>query len=445
MAAREVFSSRFGFVMAAAGSAIGLGNVWGFPTSAAGNGGAAFVVAYFILAFCLAYPVLMVELTVGRYSQSGIVGALRKVSPSGAKPLGVMVAAYGVTVASLILAFYGIVAGWMIAYFFEAVAQLLNQPAWAEWLTSFGITRNIIFMLAFMLLTMWIVAGGVTAGIERWSSRLMPVLFLILVALISYVLTLPGAMEGLKVYLIPDFSKLSSELILDAMGQAFFSLSLGVGTMLIYGSYIAKKENLPSLGVTVTLVDTGVAFIAGLLILPTIYVAKEMGTQVFNDAGTLIAGPDLIFQVLPSLFESMGTMGMFVAFAFFLLMSIASLTSSISMLEVPVSMALEEFKWSRFTATLVCAAVITLCSLTIVFNFEVLFGFVIDLTTKYSQPILGLLFCIFAAWLWNRQQLIEALKEGCPDLEKGLFIKIWPVYIKFVVPLLIILIIYQQL
>ena len=445
MASREQFSSRTGFIMAAAGSAIGLGNIWGFPTNTASNGGAAFVLVYFIMAFCLAYPALMAELIIGRHSRSNIMTALRFIAPNKAsRILGTGVGLYGVLTASLILSFYGIVAGWMLSYLGEAAANMVGWQAAAEWLTGFSFERNVISMGLFMLLTMAIISSGIEGGIEKWSTRLMPMLLVIMVALIVYVFTQPGAMEGLKVYLLPDISQIKPSLIIDAMGQAFFSLSLGVGTMLVYGSYLSEKENLPRLGVAVTLVDTSIAFIAGLLIIPAIFVAQQYGTTIYNDSGALIAGPDLIFQVLPTLFESMGGIGVFVALAFFALMSIASLTSSISMLEVPVSLAVEETPASRKQATYIIGGAIFACSTVILLSFETLFGFVIDLTTVYSQPLLGVMLCIFTGWIWHRNNLLKEIKAGHPEIEGTLFWKIWPNYVKFFCPVLILLAFFQS-
>ena len=355
-----------------------------------------------------------------------------------ARALGTGVGVTGVVVASLILSFYGVIAGWMIAYLLESIADIAGLTRLSNWLTAQTVPRDLIFMGLFMALTIAIISRGVTDGIEKWSRRLMPVLFVILVALIVYVLSQKGGMTGLKVYLIPDFNHLSAGLVLDAMGQAFFSLSLGVGTMLIYGSYISDKENLPKLGVMVTLVDTGIAFIAGLLIIPAMYVALHYGTEVFNADGSLMAGPGLIFQILPALFNSMGGLGTLVAFAFFLLMTIASLTSSISMLEVPVSLTVEKTGYSRPKATWLIGGLIAIISAVIIFNFGTLFDFIADLTTKYSQPLLGLMLCVFAGWLWSRNSLLKELKKDNPDAENGLFWKIWPNYVKFVCPLLIL-------
>lgn len=443
MTARGEFSSRIGFILAASGSAVGLGNIWGFPAQVASNGGAAFVLMYLILAFLLAYPVLMAEFLIGRATESNVVDALGKVS-NGLS--GRLVGTWGIITVSLILAFYGIVGGWMLAYTLEAVAKLVGLDGVAQWLVDQSVSRNIIFCALFMLLTVGIVSGGVVKGIERWSVRLMPTLFAIMILLFGYVMTQDGAMDGLKVYLLPDFSQvLNPDLLISAMGQAFFSMSLGVGTMLIYGSYVSHKENLPKLGAAVSLIDIGVAVLAGLLIIPAMYVALHNGVQIFGENGKLLAEDTLIFAVLPSLFNTMGLVGIFVALAFFLLMSIASLTSSISMLEVPVSYVVENKGVSRHKAVWIIAAIIFAISVLIILNFSTLFGFVIALTTRYSQPLLGFMLCLFAGWVWKRNEILQELKKGDEQAEYSLFWRIWPWYVKFVCPLVILLMFYRSL
>ena len=447
MSARGQFSSRTGFIMAAAGSAIGLGNIWGFPTNVADNGGAAFVFVYVILTFLLAYPVLMAELTIGRYSRSNMVDGLAKIS-SGAKSrhAGHWIGTWALIVASLILAFYTIVAGWMLAFGLEAVSSLLGLQGISAWLTEFGTARNLIFGGLFACLTVGIIRGGVSEGIEKWSTRLMPMLLVIIVLLISYVATLDGAAEGWRIYIIPDFARtINPDLLIAAMGQAFFSLSLGVGTMFIYGSYIPKDQNLPGLGASVTVVDIGVAILAGLLVIPAMYVAQHNGVQIYSDTGELLAGDTLIFTVLPALFETMGAAGYLAAFAFFALMSIAALTSSISMLEVPVCYTIERYDVDRHRATWVVAGIIFAASCVIMLNFDALFGLVVDLTTRYSEPFLGLCLCIFAGWIWRRDVILNELSQGHPDIERSLFWKIWPSYVRFVCPLLIALVFYQSI
>jgi len=262
--------------------------------------------------------------------------------------------------------------------------------------------------------------------------------------LIAHVLTLPGAMDGVRAYLLVDFSKLANPgLLVDAMGQAFFSLSLGVGTMLVYGSYLGKRENLPVTGSLVALLDVGIAVIAGMLILPAMYVALHSGVEIFDAGGELVAGPALIVSVLPELFGGMGVIGVLVSIAFFLLMTIASLTSSISMLEVPVAAVVERGNMRRSVAALLIGAIVTCVSLLIVANFELLFGRVVTYTTEIGQPLLGLFFCIFAAWIWRRDAVLKEVVQGAPDVQSGLFWKIWPWYVKFVCPMAIVLVYLQ--
>ncbi len=445
--ARGQFTSRIGFLMAAAGSAVGLGNIWGFPTRAADNGGGAFVLAYLVMAFVIAYPALMAELTIGRYRRANVVTSLSGLGQRRlTRWLGYSTGGYAVLVASLILAFYTIVAGWMLASFAEPLARLLGADAVARWLAGDSAGRNLAACFVFSALTAGIIARGVEDGIEAWSVRLMPLLALILLGLIVYVLLQPGASEGLRVYLIPDLTALANpDLLLSALGQAFFSLSLGVGTMLIYGSYLKKTDSLPRLGASVTLLDTGIAFTAGLLILPAMFLAQHQGVVIYGDEGELVAGPGLIFQVLPALFESMGTAGLWVALAFFALMSIAALTSSISMLEVPVSLAEETTPLSRPLASLAIGLGIFAISTLLIFNMGTLFGWTIDFTTRYSQPLLGAALCLFAGWVMHRHILLEEIREGHPGIETSLFWKVWPFYVRFVCPALIMLVFVRSL
>jgi NSS family neurotransmitter:Na+ symporter len=436
---RGGFSSRFGFIMAAAGSAVGLGNIWGFPTQTASNGGAAFVLVYLVLAFCLAYPAFMAELLIGRHGQANAVTSLKRIANNQwEKRFGFMVGFGGIICAALILSFYAIVAGWMMAYTVQPVANLVGLTDVAQWSVTSSTSRDVFFTVAFSLLTIGIIRQGVQEGIENWSKRLMPVLFLLLIGLIAYVLTLDGAITGLKAYLLPDFSRVfEPDLMVSALGQAFFSLSLGTSVMIIYGSYISHKENLVTLGAQVTLIDVSVAFLAGLLILPAMYVAQHQGVEIFAANGDLISGDQLVFQVLPSLFAGMETMGNLIAFGFFALMTIAALTSSISMLEGPVSYVVEVYEADRHKTTTIVGLLILAISLLIIFNFELLFGLVIALTTQYGQPLIGMLCCVFVGWIWHRDSILKELQQGAPDIAQSWFWKIWPWYVKFICPVAI--------
>jgi NSS family neurotransmitter:Na+ symporter len=376
-----------------------------------------------------------------------MITALAKVSRNGTqRGLGTLVGIVGIFTASLILSFYAIVSGWMIGFGLAYPLNALGATDASTWLSEFSFNRNLLLMLVFMVLTMTVVAGGVEKGIERWSKRLMPALIVTLVALALYVLTLDGAAEGLAVYLVPDLSKIwSTDLIFNAMGAAFFSLSLGVGTMLIYGSYISDEEHLPTLGAQVALVDVGIAVLAGFLILPAMYVAADRGVMIFNEAGGLLSEDTLIFAVLPALFDSMNETGTVLALAFFGLMSIAALTSSISMLEVPVSFLVERFQWGRLQAALVATVIISAMSTAIVANFDLLFGLVITVSTRYSQPLLGLALCLYAGWVWRRDLLLKELAKNEPVIEPTLFMKWWPWYVRFVCPTIVVVILVRTI
>ncbi|MGB2740494.1 MAG: sodium-dependent transporter [Cognaticolwellia sp.] len=435
-ASRGAFSSRFGFIMAAAGSAVGLGNIWGFPTQTASNGGAAFVLVYLVLAFCLAYPAFMAELLIGRYGQANAVTSLQKISRNiFHKRFAFVVGFGGIICAALILSFYGILAGWMMSFAVEPITSLLGFNEASSWLTSQSIERNLIFTALFMMLTIAIIRRGVEQGIEKWSKRLMPMLIGLLILLIIYVFTLEGSKEGFAAYLNPDISRVfEPDLLISALGQAFFSLSLGTSVMVIYGSYISKKENLVALGAQVTLIDVSIAFLAGLLIIPSMYVAQAQGVAIFGEDGSLISGPNLVFDVLPTLFNSMGGIGLFVGFGFFILMSIAALTSSISMLEGPVSFVVERHNIERKKATTFIGIGIFVLSALIVLNFDALFGLVISISTVYGQPLIAMLCCVFVGWIWFRNDILTELKQGNDMVEHSLFWKIWPWYTKFVCP-----------
>jgi len=433
---RGGFSSRLGFIMAAAGSAVGLGNIWGFPTQTASNGGAAFVLVYLVLAFCLAYPAFMAELLIGRYGQANAVTSLQKMSHNlWQKRFAFIVGFGGIIAAALILSFYGILAGWMMAFAIDPFMRLLGLNDIAQWFVAQSLTRNFIFTALFMLLTIFIIRRGVEDGIEKWSKRLMPMLILLLTVLIVYVMTLDGASDGLKAYLQPDLSRIfDADLLISALGQAFFSLSLGTSVMVIYGSYISKKESLVSLGAQVTLIDVSIAFLAGLLIIPAMYVAQAHGVAIFAEDGSLISGSNLVFTVLPALFDGMGAMGMFVGLAFFILMTIAALTSSISMLEGPVSYAVERHDIERTKATTFIGLGILVFSFVIVYNISFMLDLVAMISTQYAQPIISMLCCVFVGWIWQRNSVLEEIKQGDDQVENSLFWKIWPWYVKFVCP-----------
>ena len=318
-ASRDSFHSRLGFVLAAAGAAIGLGNIWAFPTQAANNGGGAFLVVYLAVTFLLALPALYAEIYIGNQAQTNPVSALANACGKRFKKLGLSAGVIGIIGAMMMLSFYTIVAGWMLAHALASLAELVGLMDLSLWLSTSSTMRNVIFTPIFIVLGAAIVHQGVHSGIERWSARLMPMLLVMLLGLIVYILQQEGAAQGVELYLVPDFSQVTEpKLIISAMGQAFFSLAIGVGAMMAYGSYMPKGQSVGKLVLSITLLDTFIAFIAGLLIIPALFVAQHNGQEVFID-GHLIGEGQLIFNILPTLFSSMGSVGLLVSFAFFCL------------------------------------------------------------------------------------------------------------------------------
>jgi NSS family neurotransmitter:Na+ symporter len=445
-AVRGEFSSRLGFLMAAAGAAVGLGNLVSFPTLAANNGGAAFLITYLVMTFLIAYPALMAELIIGRHSKANAVKALQSISSNATTArIGAVSGFGGIFAGCLILSFYLIIAGWMLSHALGSASAIVGASGASQWLSSQSIERNLVFTAMFMTLTIGITCGGIKNGIEKWCNRLMPSLIIILIILILYVLTLDGAMEGVKAYLIPDFSQIGNpNMLIRAMGQAFFSLSLGTGLILVYGSYVSNSENIVSLGRSVMLLDLSIALLAGLLLIPAMFAAQYNGIQIFDANGNLIESFGVIFTVLPALFDSMGAAGPFVSFAFFMLISLAALTSTISILENPVAYVVESYDVRRSLATVLIGAAVLTLSIVVIFNIDTLLGILNAVTSQYMLPSVALMMCIFAGWIFNRNALLQELKKGNENAENGLFWKIWPTYVRFVCPLAILTIFSHQ-
>ncbi|GIU15200.1 sodium-dependent transporter [Shewanella sp. c952] len=440
------FSSRIGFIMAAAGSAVGVGNIWGFPTQAATHGGGAFLLVYLVLILLLGYPMLLAELMIGRHGQTNPADAMAKVATSPmAKKIGKTIGFISIITATLICTFYSILSGWFVSFALAPVAQVSGQTDIAAWLMDFSLSRNLVFTLIFIAMVILVIRQGVQQGIERWSKRLMPMLLIILVAGVGYILTQPGAMQGLEVLLVPDFSRIfEAEVLVGALGQTFFSLTIGTGAMMVYGAYLSQKEDLGKLTAYVTLTDTSVAFLAALMVIPAMYVAQHNGVQIFAEDGSLLNSDTLVFTVLPELFKTLGGVSQYLlAIIFFMLMTIAGLTSAISIVEVPTSYIVEKSNLSRDKATLLVGAVIAILSMVVVFNFSALFGFMITMTTERAQPLIALGIAIFLGWVWNRNKLISTIAAQDGVKADSWFWKLWPVYVKFVCPLLIVVIIMQ--
>lgn len=451
---RGSWNSKLGFVLAAAGSAVGLGNIWGFPTQVADNGGAAFLLIYIACSFLIGFPVMVAEITIGRRTGKNPVGAFKAITSNKFYPL---IGMWGLICGVMILSFYTVIAGWAFGYAFEEVFYYLARTSilqdifgsigWASfsehmrWMadiltnTSHGL-KNAIVASIFMIATIKIITGGVSGGIEKATKLMMPLLIGVLLIMIVYVLTQPGSGEGVREYLLPDLSKINSKLIFSAMGQAFFSLSLGMGALITYGSYLNKKENIPQAAAFVTLADVGIAFLAGLLIIPAMYLAQANGVEIFVD-GKLADSTTLVFTVLPELFHSMGSIGLIFGVAFFLLLSIAALTSTISLLEVPVSYAIDEKGMTRKKSAWVLGLGILSVSVLISF-FPVLINYFVIIFNNIGLPLGGVLICLFVGFVWKTDSALNEMEYGYAGIRQTLFSKLWPIFIKFICPIAIL-------
>ena len=441
--ARGAWKSRLGFILAAAGSAIGLGNIWRFPYVVGENGGAAFVLIYLGFVFLIGAPVMIAELALGRRTARNPVGAFASLAPGS---LWQFVGLLGVITGVGILSFYAVVAGWTVGYFFKTLGGTFNQPMSAEqtaaiftgFVSNWAIACGLLF--TFLTLTALIVWRGVSDGIELMSKILMPVLLLLLIVLALRSVTLSGAGPGLRFYLAPDFSKITPQTFPTALGQAFFSLSLGMGAMITYGSYIGKRDNLVSAAGMVCLFDTGIALLAGLIIFPALFHAG------LNPA----SGVGLVFQVLPPLFATLPAGQLFGA-AFFLLLTIAALTSTISLLEVPVSYLIDEWHWSRGRAVLMTSLGTLLLGLpsALAFGavgvFSALPGVGLDFLSlmnivfgNYSLSVGSLLLAVFVGYRWGVAGAAQEIEQE--GVRFGLR-PAWAFLIRFLCPVAVAVII----
>ncbi len=442
---REQWGSRLGFILAAAGSAIGLGNIWRFPYVTADNGGGAFVVVYLICIALICLPYLFAELALGRNSQKNPVGAIAAIKKGTP---WVLVGGLCVLTGVFILSYYGVVAGWALGYIFKTFIAPGAESA--AYFSNFVADATTVIPLAgtFMLVTILVVYGGVEEGIERWAKVLMPILLVLMLVVIFRAVTLPGAGEGLEFYLNPDFSKIDGTVILAGLGQAFFSLSLGMGAMITYGSYLPKRENLLISGGYVALFDTIIALLAGLMIFPALF---AMGMQAES------GGPALIFVVLPEVFAEM-PLGNFISVVFFILLSIAALTSMVSLLEVVISYFVDETSWERQGIVWVMGGVIFLFGLPSglsqgavpalsdmswlvgnqVFGSEPGFLDIMDFIWGNISLALGaLLISVFVGWVWGTGQAVDELQQGAGDTFTGTWPSIWGSFLKYVCPVVI--------
>lgn len=431
---RSTWSNKTAFILAAAASAVGLGNLWRFPYLAAKFGGGTFIFTYFILAFTFGVSLLLLEITLGRKTRLSAIGAFSAYGKKFAF-IGVLAS----LVPFIITPYYCIIGGWVVKYMVSFLSVDPNTLAdGGAFFTSFlyGPTESYAWMLVFMALVFIIVALGVKKGIEKANLIMMPTLLVMAIAIAVYVALQPGAMEGIAYYLIPDFSQFSADLVLNAMGQMFYSLSLAMGIMITYGSYVHRDECLTSSVTRIAGFDLLVSLIAGFMIVPAAFV-------VMGGAPTSV-GPSLMFVTLPQVFAGMGNAAVILGFVFFLLVTFAALTSAISLTETCVSIISDGLKWSRRKSLIACILWVVLVGCFVnagynglsdirFFGMEIL-DFFDFISNSVLMPIVALLICVFVGWIITPKGLIEEIKLNSPFRAE----KAWVVMIKFLAPVLVI-------
>ncbi len=440
---RENFGSKFGVIAAAAGSAVGLGNIYRFPCEAGENGGGAFLIVYLLIIVFLGIPLMLSEFIIGRRSHKNTVGAFKTLAPKTAWPV---VGFVGVISSFLILAFYSTIAGWTLESIYKSLINFYHGKSISEieqGMTDFNNSfRPFIWQTLFITLTAFIVLRGIEKGIEKFAKVLMPMLFAILIILCVKSLTLPNTTEGLRFFFKPDFSKITPEVCISALGQAFFSLSVGMGVQITYGSYINKNDNLLTSSTSVVMTDTLVAILAGVTIFPA---AFSMGISPKAGAG-------LAFNTLPLIFNQMAG-GYIFCLIFFILLAIAALTSTISLLEASVAYFVEEHGIKRKKATVWCAVGSLIIGLLATVSLQDNSHFVIgkmpffdildNLTANILMPVGGLLITVFIGWKLKKDAFIDELtNQGTMKIAlKNVIFFI----IKYIAPLAIVTIIVGRL
>lgn len=436
--ARDSFSSKFGVIAAAAGSAVGLGNVWRFPYIAGEGGGSAFLIIYIGFVLLLGIPIAVAEFAIGRRGQANASTSFKNIAPGTKWHL---VGFLGILAAFVILSYYTTISGWTLEYMAQSFtigmpdSPLKNPNYFTEFVSA--PFRPILLQVLFMAITAGIVVFGVSKGIEKTSKILMPLLLLLIIAMCVRAVTLDGGMDGVKFLLKPDFSKVTGQTFLNAMGQAFFSLSLGMGVMITYGSYIQKKDNLVITAGQIALADTVIAVLSGVMVFGSAFAFDIKPNQ----------GPSLVFVTLPNIFQNM-FMGSIFSFIFFLLLAIAALTSAISIFEAVVAYAHEHFKLSRLKASVICALLILVVGIPTTLsegalgNLKILGRNLLDfldyLASNIMLPLGALFMTLFAGWFHGHKGFREELtSRGTANMRVYPIIEI---LIRFVAPVFIIII-----
>lgn len=437
MKERSSFSGRLGFVLAAAGSAVGLGNIWRFPYLAAKYGGGIFLLVYVVLVVTFGFSLMVAEIALGRNTRLSAIGAYKKLNKKFGF-LGFLTA----LVPIIILPYYSVIGGWVTKYFVAFLSGHHMEASSDDYFGGFiGQTFEPVLWLAiFGVITFVIVLCGVKRGIETANKFMMPILIVLCIAVCVYSCTLPGALEGVKFYLIPDFSRFSINTVLGAMGQMFYSMSLAMGIMITYGSYMKKETSIEKSVSQIEIFDTGVALLAGLMIVPAVFVFSG------GDQSAMRSGPGLMFQTLPKVFDSMGggQFGQIVGALFFLLVLFAALTSAISLMETVVSIVIDKFHVKRVAACIIVFIGMMLLALPsslgngvwshiqiLGMDFLTFFDFI---SNSVIMPIVALLTCIFIGYVVKTQLVVDEVKSSSKFSREKLFV----VVIKYIAPIFIV-------
>ena len=439
MAQREHWGSKIGFILAAAGSAVGLGNIWKFPYETGSQGGAAFVLIYIACILVLGLPIMFAELVVGRHTEKDPVGAFKEmVGDSKWRFVGFL----GVASGFIILSFYSVVGGWTISYIIKAFSgDLATLTSKAATKKTFGALishpgKSILYHFIFMATCVLIVSRGINKGIERWSKILMPLIFVLLIILIIKGMSMEGSSAGIKFLFYPDFSKITYKTVLSALGHSFFTLSLGMGAMITYGSYLSRNDSILASGTYIVILDTIIALLAGMAIFPALF---AMGFQATE------SGPGLIFNIIPLIFAKM-SYGTVFAVLFFVLLFVAALTSGMSLLEVVITYIIDEKGWKRSHAVVVFGLIIFIIGIPSALSFGILgnvkiiglsfFDIIEKTASNYMLPLGGLLISICLGWKYGLEKLVHELDV---DTRITFVKKAWGVTLKYVSPVVMLI------
>ena len=427
------WSSRWTFILAATGSAVGLGNIWKFPYMAGDNGGGAFVLVYLACICVIGLPIMLGEIMIGRRGRSSPANSMRSLAKeANTSSAWTLLGATGALAGLLILSFYSVAAGWAMSYVFNGFQNITAESSSASFNNLLSSPSSLIFWhTLFISITVLIVARGILKGLEKWINTLMPILFLIILLLCVYAMQTGAFLEGLRYLFMPDFSKINPQVMLEALGQAFFTLSLGMGAIMAYGAYMPANQNIGKTAISVAALDTSVALLAGIAIFPIVFANGLAPSE----------GPGLVFVTLPIAFSAM-PFGILFGTLFFVLLSIAALSSSISLIEPGVAWLIESLRIKRKTATILLGFTAWFIGLFSALSFNLISEFTIFgrnffdatdfLTSQIMLPLGGIFIAIFVGWIMKKEHVLEGL-----GFKEDIIFKAWYFSVRYIAPVLV--------